>query len=90
MKRNMGKAISFCAVCLLTAAVVYAGGVSNLDVTISDAASTLAFRGKTDSNGVFTPGAVAAGNYAQSTPGMRPRIAPITRLRGSRPSPGSG
>ncbi|HEY2139310.1 MAG TPA: hypothetical protein VGH00_04460 [Chthoniobacterales bacterium] len=48
---------------LLAAASLHAAGVCNVDVTISDAGGRLAYRGKTDINGVFATAQVAAGNY---------------------------
>jgi hypothetical protein len=45
------------------ASIAYGGGVENIEVTVSDAAGRLTYRGKTDSNGVFASRPVAAGEY---------------------------
>jgi hypothetical protein len=63
MKKNRMKAILLSAIFWLGVSVVHAAGVADVDVTISDAAGRLAYRGKTDSNGVFASGQVAPGNY---------------------------
>jgi hypothetical protein len=48
---------------LAIASIVYGAAVSNVDVTVSDATGRLIYRGKTDTNGVFGTGQVAAGDY---------------------------
>jgi hypothetical protein len=61
--RNRMKLIALCA-CLVTAAsVACAAGVPNVEVTISDAAGRLIYRGNTDANGVFATRQVTAGSY---------------------------
>jgi hypothetical protein len=63
MTKNRVKGILFCAGLWLAASMVYAGGAANINVTVSDSAGRLTYRGKTDSNGVFATGQVAPGNY---------------------------
>jgi hypothetical protein len=63
MKKNWLGFLCFCAGLLVAAPAVHAGGVPNVDVTVSDAAGRLTYRGKTDANGVFTTRRVAPGNY---------------------------
>jgi hypothetical protein len=63
MKKNMGRGILFCAGLWLAASVVHAAGVANVNVTVSDSAGKVAYRGKTDSNGVFASTTVGPGNY---------------------------
>jgi hypothetical protein len=63
MKKNRRAFPLFCAGLLLAAVTAHAGGVPNMDVTISDSAGRLTYRGKTDANGVFATGQVAPGNY---------------------------
>lgn len=63
MKKNRVTGVLFCVGFLLAASAVFGGGVPNVDVTISDAAGRLAYRGKTDSNGVFASSKVGPGNY---------------------------
>ena len=53
----------FCAGFLAIASVVRGGGVSGVEVTVSDATGRLTYRGKTDPNGVFATAPVPAGNY---------------------------
>lgn len=60
------KGIGFLLVCagfFGAASALQAGGVSNVDVTVSDASGRLTYRGKTDANGVFATRRVAPGNY---------------------------
>jgi hypothetical protein len=47
----------------VTASRLLAGGVLNLEVTVSDAAGRLTYHGETDSNGVFATRQAPAGNY---------------------------
>jgi hypothetical protein len=63
MKQNSVKGILFCAALFVAAATGYGAGVSNVEVTVSDAAGRLTYRGKTDANGVFATGKIAPGNY---------------------------
>ena len=63
MRKNTVKGILCCAALLLDASALYGAGVPNVNVTVSDAAGRLTYRGKTDSNGVFTTSNVAPGNY---------------------------
>ena len=63
MTKNTVKWVLLCAGLLVVASAAFGAGVPNVDVTISDAAGRLAYRGKTDSNGVFSSRKVAAGNY---------------------------
>lgn len=46
-----------------TALALDAGGVPNVEVTVSDATGRLIYRGRTDSNGVFATSQAPAGNY---------------------------
>ncbi len=59
-----------------TALGLGAGGVPNVEVTISDAAGHLNYRGKTDANGVFATHQVPAGNYVIQ---LKAKNAAITR-----------
>ena len=61
MKRQVGLAL-VCAA-LMVAGSVAGRGVDNLEVTVSDAAGRLSYRGRTDSNGVFASRPLAAGEY---------------------------
>jgi hypothetical protein len=63
MKKNRVKGILFCAGLWLAASVVHAAGVANVDVTISDSAGRVAYRGRTDNNGIFASTKVVPGNY---------------------------
>lgn len=63
MEKNRVKGFLVCAAFVLAASVGYADGVRNVDVTISDGAGRLAYRGQTDGNGVFVSGQIAPGNY---------------------------
>ena len=63
MKKNWLWFLWFCAGLLVAASAVHAGGVPNVDVTVSNGAGRLTYRGKTDANGVFATGRVAPGNY---------------------------
>lgn len=63
MKKNRIKFISFCAGLFLALTGAYGSGVPNVDVMVSDPAGRLAYRGKTDANGVFATRRLAAGNY---------------------------
>jgi hypothetical protein len=63
MKKNRATGILFCASVLLAASMVYAEGVPNVDLMISDTAGRLVYRGNTDGNGVFASHEVAPGNY---------------------------
>jgi hypothetical protein len=64
MKRHRGQRILFFAgIWLAAVTIVRAEGVGNVDVTISDGAGRLTYRGKTDANGVFVSTQVAPGSY---------------------------
>ena len=47
----------------MAGSVVHGGGVPNVEVTVSDGAGQLRYRGKTDANGVFATGRIAGGSY---------------------------
>jgi hypothetical protein len=53
----------FITTVLAMASITRGDVVPNVHVTVSDAAGRLIYRGKTDANGVFATGQVAAGNY---------------------------
>ena len=63
MKKKGIGFLLLCAGFLAAVSALQAGGVPNVDVTVSDASGRLTFRGKTDENGVFTTRRVAPGNY---------------------------
>ncbi|MFL6590231.1 MAG: carboxypeptidase-like regulatory domain-containing protein [Chthoniobacterales bacterium] len=63
MTKNSIKSILLSAGLFAVASVSLGTGVSDINVTISDAAGRLTYRGKTDANGVFSSGPVAPGNY---------------------------
>ena len=63
MKKKGTGFLLICAGVLGAVSALEAGGVRNVDVTVSDAAGRLIYRGKTDTNGVFASGRVAPGNY---------------------------
>jgi hypothetical protein len=52
-----------CGGLLFLAAAAAYGSAAGLDVTVSDGAGKLAYRGKTNADGVFTTGRLAPGNY---------------------------
>ena len=62
MKQRL-EIVLFCASFFLAASVAVGSGVPNVDVTVSDGAGRLTYRGKTDANGVFATRRVAPGNY---------------------------
>ena len=72
MKKNGVALLLFCAGFLAAASAVDAGGVSNVDVTVSDGAGRLTYRGKTDANGVFATRRVAPGNYVVQFQAKKP------------------
>ena len=63
MKKNLLGFLWLFVSLLAAASAVHAAGVPNVEVTVSDAAGRLTYRGKTDANGVFATGRVAPGNY---------------------------
>ena len=63
MKKNRGKGILFCVGLWLAGSFVHAAGVPNVDVTISDGSGRVAYRGRTDNNGIFASAKVVPGNY---------------------------
>jgi hypothetical protein len=63
MTKNSFRSILLFAGLCLVASVAGGSGVPNVDVTVSDAAGNLTYRGRTDANGVFATGRVAPGNY---------------------------
>jgi hypothetical protein len=62
MKKNV-LGLFLCCALLAAAPAVARGNVAGIDVTISDAAGRLVYRGKTDGNGAFATARVAPGNY---------------------------
>lgn len=64
MRKNRSRFI-FVSFALVFAALLplQAGGIPNVDTTVSDASGKLVYRGKTDANGVFASGQVPAGDY---------------------------
>ena len=61
-KRGLGFLL-VCAGFLGGVSALQAGGVANVNVTVSDASGRLTYRGRTDVNGVFATRPVAPGNY---------------------------
>src|SRR4051812_22771862 len=76
MKQNSVKGFLFWTALFVAAATVHGAGVANVEVTVSDAAGRLTYRGKTDANGVFATGKVAAGNYVVQ---LRAKNAKVSR-----------
>jgi hypothetical protein len=63
MKKNLASFLLFCTGLLGAASLALGGGVADVDVTVSDAAGKLTFRGKTDARGTFATRPVAPGDY---------------------------
>jgi hypothetical protein len=63
MKKNRIEFLLFCAGLFLALSGLRAGGVANVDVTVSDATGRLTYRGKTDASGVFVTPPIRPGNY---------------------------
>ena len=51
---------------LVLASIAYGAAVPTIDVTVSTLAGKVAFRGKTDAEGVFTTPNLAPGSYASA------------------------
>lgn len=60
--KNMSRGLLLCSFLLLLAASVQAR-VGGMDVTVSDSAGRLAYRGQTDADGTFSTGRIAPGKY---------------------------